>query len=97
MYARLYKFLENSQLFYSKQFGFRSNHSSNHALTSVTGTIKNSVDNRKFGCSIFLDLKKAFDTVSHDILLEKLEYYALKLFGSYLSDRKQFVSEWCVI
>ena len=47
-------------------------------------------------CAIFLDLAKAFDTVSHDILLQKLEAYgirgnSLKLFESYLKDRYQFV------
>ena len=74
MCATLYKFLENSQSFYSKQFGFRSNHSANNASTSIIETIKNSVDNGKFGCRIFLHLKKAFDTVSHDIFIDKLTY-----------------------
>ena len=63
----------------------------------MTDTIKNSLDNRKFGCGIFLDLQKAFDTVNHSILLMKLENYgirgpALEWFKSYLSDREQYVT-----
>ena len=59
----------------------------------ITERIKESVDKGKFGCGIFVDLRKAFDTVNHDILL-KLEHYGvrdnmLKWFKSYLSNRKQ--------
>ena len=50
MYARLYQFLEKSELFYSLQFGFRAKHSTNHALISITETIKESTDNNKLGC-----------------------------------------------
>ena len=97
MYERLYKFLEKHEILYTLQFGFRASHSINHALVSLTEAIKNSLDNRKFGCGIFIDLQKAFDTVNHDILLMKLEHYGIrgaaqKWFKSYLSDRKQYVS-----
>ena len=56
--------------------------------------IKVSIDSGKFGCGIFIDLRKAFNTVNHEILLNKLEHYGnmLKWFQSYLSHRKQYVS-----
>ena len=72
MYVCLYNFLVKYEILYSLQFGFRAHHSINHALVSLTEAIKNSLDNRKFGCGIFLDLQKAFDTVNHEILLMKL-------------------------
>ena len=97
IYARMYKFLADNNLIYSKQFGFRSNHSTNDALVSLTEGIKSFLDNGFWVAGIFLDLRKAFDTVNHQILLQKLTSYGFrgissKLLQSFLSNRKQFVS-----
>ena len=97
MHNRLYKFLEKFELLYLLQFGFRENHSTTHALLSLTESIKHSIDNWKSGCGIFLDLQKAFDTVNHDILIKKLEHYGIRgnvldWFRSYLQGRFQYVS-----
>ena len=78
------------------QFGFRTGSSTTHALVSIVENIRTTLDNNKFGCGIFIDLKKAFDTVNHDILLEKLEHYGIRgtaaqWFKSYLTERRQFV------
>ena len=97
MYKRLYNFLELHEVLYKLQFGFRASHSIDHALISLTESIKNTLDNKKYGCGIFIDLQKAFDTVNHQILLSKLEHYgirgtALAWFSSYLCNRSQYVS-----
>jgi len=41
----------------------------------MTETIRRSLDNKKYGCGVFIDLQKAFDTVNHKVLLSKLEHY----------------------
>ena len=93
---RLYSFIDSCNILHSLQFGFREKHSTLHALIGMTETIKESIDNGTFGCGVFVDLQKAFDTVNHTILLKKLEYYCvrgnvLNWFSSYLCNRKQYV------
>ena len=97
MYRRLYKFLEIHNVLYSLQFGFQENHSIDHALVSLTEAVRNTLDSKRLGCGIFIDLQKAFDTVNHRILQSKLVHYgirgcALEWLRSHLSDRKQYVS-----
>ena len=96
MHKRLYAFFEYHNILYKNQFGFRKNNSTIFALMEITEKIKESIDKGKFGCGIFIDLKKAFDTVNHNILLTKLEHYGVRgviynWFKSYLSGRTQYV------
>ena len=70
--------------------------STGHSLIEISEEIKESIDNGKYGCGIFIDLKKAFDTVNHKVLLTKLEHYGIRgvllnWFESYLTERKQYV------
>ena len=65
-------------MIYSKKFGFRSNHSTNHAIISITERIRHLLDNGHYVCGIFVDLEKAFDTVNHKILCDKLDFYGLR-------------------
>ena len=97
IHSRLSTFLNTKDIIYPLQFGFRQNYSTSYALIHLTETIKEALGQGKYGCGIFVDLQKAFDTVNHNILLGKLKHYGIKgvaysLFESHLKDRKQYVS-----
>ena len=89
-------FLNDEKVISEQQFGFRPKFSTEYAILDIYEKLIHNLDNSLSSCAIFLDLAKAFDTVSHDILLQKLEVYgirgtSLKLFESYLKNRYQFV------
>ena len=97
MHSRLTEFLEEKQILCYRQFEFGKDFSTNHAISTLLGSTQKALDDRQFACRIFVDLEKVFDTISHDILLEKLNHYDIRCisndwFRSYLSDRTQFVS-----
>jgi retron-type reverse transcriptase len=78
MYNRIEDFLDEYDIIYEYQFGFRKKHSTNHALLSIVESIRKDLDNKTFSCGVFVDLEKAFDTVNHNILLAKLEHYGIR-------------------
>ena len=97
--VRLYTFLNNKNIIYDLQFGFRQQYStSHHALIKITeNIIRKALDDGNIGCGVFVDLQEASDTVDHRILLAKLNHYGIhgvsnNRFKSYLSNRNQYVS-----
>ena len=78
MYNRLLSFVNKCKLLYEYQFGFRCGHSPELALTCLVDKISNALENGEYVLELFLDFSKAFDTVNHDILFEKLEYLGIR-------------------
>ena len=97
MYNRLRNFLDEYKILFLYQFGFRKSHSTYMALMTLMDNLINFLDKGEYVIGIFLDFSKAFDTVDHGILLQKLSCYgvrgdALSWFQSYLNNRYQFVT-----
>lgn len=96
VHCRLFKFCIDCNLISDNQYGFVKKRNSNQALNKVTNIILDRLDNGKPIAITFLDLAKAFDTVNHKILLDKLYNYGIrgcahKFITSYLQERKQRV------
>ena len=91
---RFRQFMENNSTLFEYQFGFRKRHDTSHALLETVNYIRTYLDNGQNVLGLYLDLRKAFDTVDHRILLHKLYYYGIRgnaynVIASFLDNRKQ--------
>ena len=96
IYRRVFNYLNDNNLLVRQQFGFRRGHSTDHALIKLIASIYDSFNQNKYTLGVFIDLSKAFDTVDHNIVIDRLnscgiKHNSLKWFSSYLSNRKQFI------
>ena len=71
VHNRLFTYLDSNSLLSTQQFGFRPKHSTTHPMTLLLNQVTTSLNNKKHSLIIFCDLKKAFDTCNHSILLKK--------------------------
>ena len=97
IFSRTTAFFEKHYINLPTQYGFRANHSTTHALLDVITSSFDNINDNCYTALVFLNLKKAFDTANHYILLRKLECNGIRgvahdLFSSFLSKRLQYVS-----
>ena len=97
VHKRLYSYVTKFNILTPEQFGFQKNFSTYMAQIDLYDNISKAIDEKKYPIGIFIDLKKAFDTVDFNIPVQKLNHYgvhglALKWFKNYLSNRRQYVS-----
>ena len=95
-YLRLSGFLTKFNILNHHQYGFRPHHSTAMAILELVNNIYEGFENNQYTVRVFIDLKKAFDTVNHEILLDKLNFYGIRgipltSLTSYLSHRQQCV------
>ena len=97
VYTRMFDFISKHNILCPNQYGFRPNRTIHMALNDFYTKVTEDLDNKLHSIGIFLDLSKAFDTLNHSILINKLSLYGIRgvanqWISNYLSDRKQFVA-----
>ena len=95
LHKRIYNFLEDNNIIYDYQFGFRQGHSTIHAVQTAISSVITSLNSSYHTMGIFIDFSKAFDTIQYSILLKKLDHYGIRgtaydLIKDYLTNRKQY-------
>ena len=96
LFDQLSTFLETTNQVNNHQYGYRKKHSTEWAAMELIDRITTDIDKNRIPINIYIDLTKAFDSISHDILFHKLAHYgiqdnSLNLMVSYLTNRYQFV------
>ena len=94
--VRLLSFIATNDILFQQQSGFRKKFTTMFPIIDSVSDCFDNINDKKYSCAIALDIRKAFDSVNHAILLNKLEHYGIrgvchKLFSSYLENRKQYV------
>ena len=95
-YKRLLNYINSNNILYHGQYGFREKSSTTLALIDLIEDISTAIENNEYTVGVFIDLKKAFDTIDHNLLLRKLHFYGVRgivftWLESYLQDRQQYV------
>ena len=78
MYNHVVELMDKNNIIYKYQFGFRQKHSTQQAIISLVNKITSCIDSCDLMIGVFLDLKKAFDTVNHTILIRKMYAYGIR-------------------
>ena len=96
IFKQLYTYMNDNKLFSIEHYGFRTGHSTELAALHLVNDLTKQMDTGKVPTNIYIDLSKAFDTLDHSILLDKLNYYGIRgiaynLLHSYISNRYQYV------
>ena len=74
----MYTFLNNNNIMYNLQLGFKQQNSTSHAIINIPQNIRKALDDGNIGCGVFVDLQKTFDTIDHQVLLANLNHYRIR-------------------